>query len=92
MWTVGDMRSFAPSASVEAVIEGLRKYKDSKDLTVAIHLNRGIKGFNPSEVKVPQLNIAALWIYGGISPDKSRWAIWGNFLDELQASEFSYPS
>ena len=71
---------------------GLRKYKDSKDLTVAIHLNRGIKGFNPSEVKVPQLNIAALWIYGGISPDKSRWAIWGNFLDELQASEFSYPS
>lgn len=29
---------------------------------------------------------------GAIAPDQSRWAVWGNFLDDLQAREFSYPS
>lgn len=105
MWTVGDTQSFAPiqikevvphklnaAASVEAVIGSLGKYTDSQDLTVAIHLNREIKGFDPSVIEVPPLKIAALWIFGAVSPDKSRWAIWGNFLDQLQAGEFEYPT
>jgi hypothetical protein len=105
MWTAGNTQSFAPiqikeapphklnpTASVEAVIESLQKYSDSKDLTVAIHLNQEIREFNPSTLRVPPLNIAALWIFGAVSPDKSRWAIWGNFLDQLQAGEFQYPT
>lgn len=105
MWTNGDCQSFAPiqikevvphelnaTASVEAVIQSLEKYMDSQDLTVAIHLNRKINGFNPSAIKISPLRVAALWIFGSISADQSRWAIWGNFLDELRAREFEYPS
>jgi hypothetical protein len=106
MWVVGDLQSFAPiqikevvphevnpAASVQQVVDGLRKYPDSQDLTVAIHLNRMVKGFNPTEiVVVPRLKIAALWMFGAIAPDQSRWAIWGNFLGEFEAREFTYPS
>jgi hypothetical protein len=104
-WIVGECQSFAPiqikevvphevngTASVQRVIEGLQKYANSEDLTVAIHLNRIVIGFDPSQIIVPPLKIAALWIFGAIAADQSRWAIWGNFLDELQAREFSYPS
>jgi hypothetical protein len=104
-WDAGDSRSFAPIqikevvphkvnpvASVEHVIEGLQKYVNSPDLTVAIHLNRTVRGFNPAEIVVPPLRIAALWIFGAIAADQSRWAIWGNFLDVRQAREFAYPS
>jgi hypothetical protein len=105
MWVKDDLQSFAPiqikevvpheinpAASVQQVIEGLCKSVNSQDLTVAIHLNRVLKGFNPSEIRVPPLNIAALWIFGAVAPDQSRWAIWGNFLDVLEAAEFSYPA
>lgn len=104
-WVVGELQSFAPiqikevvphelnpATSVQEVIEGLQKYVSSKDLTVAIHLNRIVRGFNPAQMVVPRLNIAALWMFGAIAADQSRWAIWGNFLDELEAAEFSYPS
>jgi hypothetical protein len=104
-WIVGDCQSFAPIqikevvpyevnplASVQLVVEGLRKYVNSEDLTVAIHLNRIVRGFNPAEIVVPPLKIAALWMFGAIAADQSRWAIWGNFLDEMQAREFHYPS
>jgi hypothetical protein len=104
-WIVGDCQNFAPIqikevvpyevnplASVQLVVEGLRKYVNSEDLTVAIHLNRIVRGFNPAEIVVPPLKIAALWMFGAIAADQSRWAIWGNFLDEMQAREFHYPS
>jgi hypothetical protein len=103
-WVVGDLQNFAPiqikevvphevnpAASVQQVVEALQKYASSEDLTVAIHLNRVVKGFNPADILVLPLKIAALWMFGAIAPDESRWAIWGNFLDELQAGEFSYP-
>lgn len=104
-WVVGDLQSFAPiqikevvphevnpTASVRKVIAALEKYVSSEDLTVAIHLNRVVKGFNPSEIIVPPLRIAALWMFGAIAADQSRWAIWGNFLDELEVAEFAYPT
>jgi hypothetical protein len=104
-WEVGDLRSFAPIqmkevpphevnpvASIQRVIEGLKKYVDSPDLTVAIHLNRAVRGFNPTEIVVPPLKLAALWMFGAITADQSRWAIWGNFLDVHEGREFSYPS
>jgi hypothetical protein len=105
MWVRDDVQSFAPiqikevvphevnpAASVQPVIHGLKKYANSQDLTVAIHLNRMVKGFNSSEISVPRLNIAALWMFGAIARDQSRWAIWGNFLGEPEAAEFSCPT
>jgi hypothetical protein len=104
-WVVGDVRSFAPIqikevvphevnpvASVQEVIAGLQRYANSEDLTVAIHLNRTVKGFNPAEIVVPPLKIASMWMFGAIVADQSKWALWGNFLDEPQAREFLYPA
>jgi hypothetical protein len=104
-WNVDDCQNFAPIqiketvphevnpvASVHEVIAGLQKYVDSEDLTVAIHLNRTLRGFNPAEIVVPPLKVAALWMFGAITTDQSRWAIWGNFLDVREACEFTYPS
>ena len=86
------MEEVNPTASVQEVIAGLQKYMNSEDLTVAIHLNRTVRGFNPTEIVVPPLNVAALWIFGAIAADQSKWAMWGSFLDVREAREFAYPS
>jgi hypothetical protein len=81
----------SPTASVQAVVDGLTRYADSGDLTVVVHLNR-VTRFSPSELVIPPLKVAALWIFGSISADQSRWALWGNFLLEWESYEFSYPT
>jgi hypothetical protein len=83
-----------PVVSVQAIVNGLTKYPSSTKLTVAIHLNRVVQ-FAPSELVIPRLGVAAVWVFGAIRPDRSRWAIWGNFLDPedgWQAGEFNCPT
>lgn len=102
-WTLGEVQNFAPvqlkevvpedvnaTASIEKVICSLTKYVDSKDLTVAIHLNQRVR-FDARELVVPPLPIAALWVFGSISPDQSEWGLWGNFLEKSEGSRFIYP-
>lgn len=82
-----------PTASLQEIIDGLAKYPGSTDLTVAVHVNRATR-FLPSELTIPPLRLAALWVFAGISPDQSRWGIWGNLLeprDSWQAGTFDYP-
>jgi hypothetical protein len=62
-------------ASVERVIDGLKEYVNSEDLTVVIHLNRNVQGFSPLELKLPPLKIAALWIVASVATDQTRWMI-----------------
>ncbi|MDP3421691.1 MAG: hypothetical protein Q8S10_12305 [Thiobacillus sp.] len=102
-WVVGETQHFAPvqlkevvptdlnaTASIESVIRSLTKYVDSTDLTVAIHLNQQVR-FDPRMLVVPTLPIAALWVFGSISPDQSEWGLWGNFLEEPEGTRFAYP-
>jgi hypothetical protein len=42
-----------------------------------MYLNR-VAQFAPSELVIPPLDVAAVWVFGAIRPDRSRWAIWGN--------------
>jgi hypothetical protein len=82
-----------PTASVQEVINGLAKYAGSEGLTVVVHLNQATR-FVPSELCIPALRISALWVFAGISPDHSRWAIWGNLVepfDSWQVGAFDYP-
>lgn len=104
MWTVGDEFRFAPiqikevapndlneDATLQQIVDSLRKYPDSPNLTVLVHLNQEMR-FTPSKIMVPQgANIATLWILACISPDQSRWALWGDCLNEPEKSEFEYP-
>lgn len=67
-----------------------KKYQASTDLVVVIHYNRRGK-FKISDVKIPMLGIAALWILGASVPDQSRWFIAGNMLSHPKIFEFKYP-
>ena len=72
-----DMNS---NASIEVVLESLKKYSDSKDVTVAIRLNNSAR-FDPAALKVPTtLAIGGMWVFGSVSRDQSKWALWGDFL------------
>ena len=103
-WIDGKTQHFAPlqikevvphvlnaAASVQAVVDSLQTYVDSQDLTVAIHLNRGTS-FAPADLVIPPLKIAAVWVFGAITADQSRWALWGNFLETPHVREFDYPT
>lgn len=102
-WIVGRERHLAPvqlkevvpadlnsKASLQATVGALTKYVDSGDLTVAIHFNRQ-SHFDPKEIIVPPLNIAALWVFGAVTGDQATWGLWGNFLEEPLGFRFEYP-
>lgn len=103
-WVVGDQQHLAPvqlkevvpidlnpKASVQATVNALTKYVDSEQLTVAIHLNQQVR-FDPVELVVPTLNIAALWVFASITPDQSTWGMWGNFMESPSSLRYEYPS
>lgn len=103
-WIIGDEQHFAPvqlkevvpaslnpSSSLEQILRSLTKYVDSEDLTVAVHLNRQ-QHFDPATLSIPPLRIAALWVFASISPDQSKWGLWGNFLEQPEGSCFMYPA
>jgi hypothetical protein len=103
-WVVSDTQHLAPvqlkevvphdlnpSTSVQRVVDALEKYTDSADLTVAIHLNQRAH-FDPTTLIIPPLKIAALWVFGAISPDQAQWGLWGNFLETPSGTRFEYPT
>jgi hypothetical protein len=80
-----------PSASLAALLSGLEKYRNSPDLVVAIHFNRGMR-LNFAEVLVPKLALGQVWLYGAISPDQSKWMLYGDLLDQPAYYDIPYPS
>ncbi len=73
------------------VIAGLEKYADSKDLVVAVFLNRRLKGFNIASYKLPLLNLAGLFLFGAARPDQSQWNLIGDLLHDPTITTFDYP-
>ena len=103
MWDDGQVRNYAPvqlkevvpkhlngEATLAQVVSSLAKYADSKDLVVAVHLNQQLS-FDPVEVVVPPLCIGGLWMFGAVSPDHSRWGLWGDFLRGQGGTLHEYP-
>ena len=69
-----------PKSSIDDVLDSLAKYADPRDLTVAIRLNRTAR-FEPTSFAVPtNLAPGGLWVYGCVSKDHSKWAVWGDFV------------
>lgn len=65
--------------SIDEVLKKLSKYSNSSELTVAVRWNRRGE-FDPDNLEVPQdLALGGLWVFGCISPDQSKWALWGDF-------------
>lgn len=85
-----------PSSSIENVFQALNKYPSAHELTVAIRLNRTTR-FDPSSIRIPKdLALGGLWLFGCISEDQSKWAIWGDFVfagdEPVAGTIFDYPS
>jgi len=82
------------TSSVQGIIDGLTKYADLGDITVAIKLNRE-DHFDPVEVTIPDaMNVGELWVFGALTPDQSEFGIWGNFVEgptNVSGLRFKYP-
>lgn len=102
-WLVGDTQHLAPvqikevvptslnpKATVQATVNALTKYVDSEDLVVAIHLNQSTS-FDPTQLILPHLKIAELWVFGALEPDRSTWGLWGNLLETHTMTRYQYP-
>lgn len=101
-WQRADNRYFTPvqlkefvpdsingGATLDEVLRGLTRYRDSADLTVAIFLNRR---FRLEEINVPRLNLGGVYLLGATVPDQSRWFLMGDLLGEAPSvSAFAYP-
>jgi hypothetical protein len=78
------------SASLEYIFEKLRRYTDSSNLIVAIHLNRRFKG--PID-NLPLLPIGGLYFFGAADPRQRTWQLTGDVLsDDCSTSTFVYPT
>ena len=68
-----------PKSSISGVLASLAKYPDARELTVAIRLSQTAH-FEPSSLTVPtNLTLGGLWVFGCVSEDQSKWAVWGDF-------------
>ena len=80
-----------PGTTLQDELDKLAKYVDSKDLAVALHLNREAT-VRIDELTLPYGNIGSLWFYGATEPSQTKWQIIGNLLaDNPRRGEFLYP-
>ncbi len=81
-----------PDATLQLLIDGLKKkYVDSRDLTVAINVNR-VGTIVPSELDLEGLSLMGFWLFGTTTPDQSELLIIGNLMSEYSASGvYRYP-
>lgn len=78
-------------ASLQAEIDKLAKYTDSKDLVVAFHLNRQ-EHIDFAQLDFSRVPVKELWFFGCISPATQEWLLFGNVLSTgCQAFKFHYP-
>lgn len=76
---------------LEAELAKLSKYTNSQNLTVAVYINRPIRLDSPPALP-SNLKLGGLWLYGSVTPDCSRWMIYGDLLAEPTMYEFAYPT
>lgn len=103
-WRGDDKQHFAPvqlkevvperknrRASIQLVLDSLNKYVNSKNLTVAIHLNQTGR-FEPKGLRLPNIELAAIWVFWASSADQSQWRLYGNLLETPEFTCFAYPA
>ncbi len=104
MWDLADGRHFRafqlkevvpshlnPRASVQAVVDSLAKYADSKDICVAIYVNQRTR-FEPASLQIAPLRVGEIWVFGSVSDDQSRWFMCGDLMSsEPVMIQFDHP-
>ena len=78
-----------PSATIEQQIKKLKKYADSSNLVVAIHISRNVE-IDVASLDLAELPIGELWLFGQTSPES--WRILGNLRSDNPCSiQFTLP-
>lgn len=82
-----------PNIQLQDILDKLEeRLKDSKDLVVAIHINRDLKEFCPAKLRLPK-TLGEIWLYGAKDHTQQAWYLIGDLLkDPNLVSEFGYPS
>src|SRR5262249_28037092 len=78
-------------SALEAVLEGLNRYSSSIDLVVVVYLNRRFR-LRMLPIYCPPLKVAGVYLIGGIAPNKQRWLLVGDLLEQYAGiSIFDHP-
>ncbi|TDY36014.1 hypothetical protein [Janthinobacterium sp. 75] len=92
------LKELPPSAvnsnvDLQQILDKLgKKLPDSKDLVVAIHLNRDIQGLHTEGLRIPT-GFGQIWLYGGKNHTQQAWSLIGDLLKNSNlVSDFHYPS
>lgn len=81
-----------PRGTVRAEIAKLKKYVDSRDLVVAMHVNQKVH-LMPADTDVSGLSIKELWLFGQMSEDVGQWLLLGNLMGTSPiAYQFQLPA
>jgi hypothetical protein len=82
-----------PTIELQDILDKLgEKLPDSKNLVVAIHINRAVQGLRPAEFRIPT-GLGEIWLYGAKDDTQQDWFLIGDMLKDANlVSEFQYPS
>ena len=80
-----------PKVQLQDEIDKLKKYRDSSNLVVAMHINR--KGlFQLSDLDFTNLPVKELWFFGAEEDSAQDWLVIGNLLKPTAVwHRFRYP-
>ena len=75
-----------PTASLETIIQGIKKYGVSPSLIIGIKLNRKMQ-INLASIHFSGLSVGEVWCFGATTPDETKWSLFGDFLSEVNQYE-----
>lgn len=104
-WSTQEHSHFAPvqlkelppestgsNATFQSIVAALAAhYPASKELVVAIHLNRRMT-IDFAALEIPSMSIAELWAFGATAADQNSWGLWGDLLASPSFSTHAYPA
>lgn len=79
-----------PTANVQKIIDDTVSKRSYQDTLLAIKITQNYR-FDPTEIVVPPFSFAGIWIFAAVSADQSRWALWGDFIDDRLGTIFEVP-
>lgn len=79
--------------TLEDIFDKVERYSGESDLSIAIHVNRAMRLEYRHWDRQSNPRIGELWLFGALSPDHSKWFLYGNMLHRVPGfREFEYPS
>ena len=79
-----------PTVSIEQILRGSSKVVRKSSTVLAVKLNRRDQ-LDLTNIAIPSLPWQQLWFFWSMTPDASRWALYGDAFNAPGQFEFEYP-